>query len=48
MRFKEGYDYLSGDLNNCQAESMKQTRVVQFGCPDNDILFFFIFLFLFQ
>ena len=38
MRFKEGYDYLSGDLNNCQAESMKQTRVVQIGCLDNDIL----------
>ena len=38
MRFKEGYDYLSGDLNSCQTESMKQSRVVQFGCPDNDIL----------
>ena len=38
MRFKEGYDYLSGDLNSCQTESMKHSRVVQFGCPDNDIL----------
>ena len=37
IRFKEGYDYRSGDQNERQAESVKQTRMVQFGCPDNDI-----------
>ena len=36
FRFKERFDYQSGDLNECRVGSIKQTKVVQFRCPGND------------